>query len=102
VTAGFCRDADEICAILWYYAAQSGNTVPGFQDREVEPKIRYGISWLSCVISQRSADLIMICVQRIRDIASGYWLCHSLDDRDLIPDSDRDFSLYYGEHQPHI
>ena len=33
VTAGFCRDADKICAILRYYAAQSDNTVPGFQDR---------------------------------------------------------------------
>jgi len=33
VTAGFCRDSDEICAILRHYAAQSGNTVPGFRDR---------------------------------------------------------------------
>ena len=33
VTAGFCRDADEICVILRYYGAQSGNTIPEFRDR---------------------------------------------------------------------
>ena len=71
VIADFCRHADDICAILRYYAAQSVKTVRGFRDRSVVSNIRHGIAYLRCVKSQRSADLIMICVQGIRDIASG-------------------------------
>jgi hypothetical protein len=29
---GFRRDVDEICALLGYYAASSGNSVPTFRD----------------------------------------------------------------------
>jgi hypothetical protein len=32
VISGFRRNVDEICALLGYYAAQSGNSVPTFRD----------------------------------------------------------------------
>jgi hypothetical protein len=32
VISGFRRDVDQICALLGYYAASSGNTLPTFQD----------------------------------------------------------------------
>jgi hypothetical protein len=32
VISGFCRDVDEICALLGYYAASSGNPFPTFRD----------------------------------------------------------------------
>jgi len=30
--SGFRRDADNICTLLWYYAAYSGSSVPTFRD----------------------------------------------------------------------
>ena len=32
VISGFRRDVDEICALLRYYAASSGNPLPTFRD----------------------------------------------------------------------
>jgi hypothetical protein len=32
VTSGFRRNIDDICALLGYYAAYSGNSVPTFRD----------------------------------------------------------------------
>jgi hypothetical protein len=32
MTSGFCRDDDEICTLLGYYAASSGNPLPTFRD----------------------------------------------------------------------
>jgi hypothetical protein len=32
MTSGFRRDVDEICALLGYYSAYSGNSVPTFRD----------------------------------------------------------------------
>jgi hypothetical protein len=32
VSSGFRLDTDDICAILGYYAAYSGNSVPTFRD----------------------------------------------------------------------
>jgi len=32
VISGFFRDADENCALLGYYAASSGNSLPMFRD----------------------------------------------------------------------
>ena len=39
VTAGFRRDVDEICALL-YYAAYSTNSVPTFRDNPSGPIIK--------------------------------------------------------------
>jgi hypothetical protein len=35
--SGFRRDADEICAVLGYYAASSGNRLPTFRDNVLVP-----------------------------------------------------------------
>jgi hypothetical protein len=32
VISGFHREADEICVLLGYYAARSGNLLPTFRD----------------------------------------------------------------------
>jgi hypothetical protein len=40
VISGFRRDVDEICAILGYYAAQSGSSVPTFRDSVSVPPSR--------------------------------------------------------------
>ena len=85
VISGFSRDADKICALLQYYAAFSGCSVPTFQDnlsvpssrvnkskikgfllwlfdrwrwdRQVFPKRRYRPTTQRWVIPQKSADL---------------------------------------------
>jgi len=36
----FRRDADEICALLWFHVAQSGNSVPTFRDDLSVPSSR--------------------------------------------------------------
>ena len=40
VNSSFHRDVDEICALLGYYAAQSGNSVPTFRDNISVPSSR--------------------------------------------------------------
>jgi hypothetical protein len=40
VISGFRRDADEICADLWYNAASSGNPLPTFRDNVSVPSSR--------------------------------------------------------------
>jgi hypothetical protein len=40
VMSGFRRDVDEIGALLGYYAASSGNTLPTFQDNLSVPSSR--------------------------------------------------------------
>jgi hypothetical protein len=40
VTSGFRRDVDQICALLEYYAALSGNSVPTFRDNLSVPSSR--------------------------------------------------------------
>jgi hypothetical protein len=40
VTSGFCRDVDEICGLLGYYAALSGSSVPTFRDNLSVPSLR--------------------------------------------------------------
>jgi hypothetical protein len=35
VIYGFCREVDESCALLGYYAAGSGNFLPTFRDNLV-------------------------------------------------------------------
>ena len=37
VTSGFHHNVDDICAILGYYAAYSGNSVPKFRDNLSAP-----------------------------------------------------------------
>jgi len=32
MTSGFCREVDEVCALLGFYAAHSGNSLPTYQD----------------------------------------------------------------------
>jgi hypothetical protein len=57
---GFRRDVNDICALLGYYAASSGNPSPTFQDNpsvpfstvQVVPKRRQRITTRRCVISQ--------------------------------------------------
>jgi hypothetical protein len=46
----FRRYVDEICALLGYYAALSGNCLPTFRDKIT-------VTTLGRVISQKSADL---------------------------------------------
>jgi hypothetical protein len=36
-TSGFRREADENCALLSYYAASSGNSLPTFWDNQSVP-----------------------------------------------------------------
>jgi hypothetical protein len=40
VISGFRRDVDEICALLGYYAASSGNPLPTFRDNVSAPSLR--------------------------------------------------------------
>ena len=40
VISGFRRDVDEICVLLGYYAALSGNSVPTFRDNISVPSSR--------------------------------------------------------------
>jgi hypothetical protein len=40
VNSGFRRDVDEICALLGYYAASSGNPLPTFPDNVSVPSSR--------------------------------------------------------------
>ena len=72
---------NEICAILRYYAAQSGNSVPMFRENlsvlssrvkksltledgtEIVLKRRYRITTLRCVIFQKSVGLIYIVAE---------------------------------------
>jgi hypothetical protein len=40
VISVFCSDVDEICALLGYYAASSGNPLPTFRDDISVPSAR--------------------------------------------------------------
>jgi hypothetical protein len=73
---------DEICALLGYYAALSGSSLPAFRDnlsippsrvKKSKKKKRYGTTTQCCVISQKSAFLIYIaaedCITRIHLIS---------------------------------
>jgi hypothetical protein len=40
VICGFRRDIDEICALLGYYTALSGSSVPTFRDKLSVPSLR--------------------------------------------------------------
>jgi hypothetical protein len=52
----------EICDLLSYYAASSGNFLPRFRDnlwgRQAVPKRRQQINTTNCVTTQKSAVLI--------------------------------------------
>jgi hypothetical protein len=61
-----------ICAVLWYYAASNGNSLPTFLDNVsvsssrvqlVFPKRRYRITTRRRVITQKSADLIKMAAE---------------------------------------
>jgi len=49
MTSGFCRDMDENCDLLGYYAACNGNFLPTFRDNLSVPystvKILYPWRW---------------------------------------------------------
>ena len=53
----FCRDVDEICALLGYYAVLSGSSVPMLWDNLSVLKRQYRTTTQCCVISQKSAEL---------------------------------------------
>jgi hypothetical protein len=62
--------SEEICALLGYYAALSGNSVPTFWDnlsvpfsRVKKSKEKKKITTQRCVISQNCADLIYITAE---------------------------------------
>jgi hypothetical protein len=64
VILGFRSDVDEKCALLGYYVASSGNSLPTFRDnlsipssrsRMVVTLRRLGITTTRCVITQKSA-----------------------------------------------
>jgi hypothetical protein len=40
IILGFCHDADEICALLGYYASSNGNPLPTVQDNVSVPSSR--------------------------------------------------------------
>jgi hypothetical protein len=80
VFSGFGRDVrvDEICALLGYYAALSGSSVPMFRDNVSVPSSRvkksldslYRSTTQRCVISEKSADLkFKILVVRVSIIS---------------------------------
>ena len=62
--SGFRRDVNEICDLLWFFAAQNGNSVPTFRDNLSRPLKLTAICpetelpTLRCVKSQKSADLM--------------------------------------------
>jgi hypothetical protein len=65
----------EICPLLGYYAASSGNPLPTVRvhvsiPRHVVPKRRYIITTRRCVISQKSADLINIVAKAWNNLLS--------------------------------
>jgi hypothetical protein len=37
MTSGYCREVDENCTLLGYYAASSGNLLPTFRDNLLVP-----------------------------------------------------------------
>jgi hypothetical protein len=61
----------EICALLRYYTASGGDSLPTFRDHpsvledgtEFVPKCRLGITTLRCVISQKTANLIYFAAE---------------------------------------
>jgi hypothetical protein len=95
VISGFCRDADEICALLGCYVASSGNSIPTFRDNQSVPpsrvkkskKIHFlniedetdrlsrniGMEFtaLPCVISQKSADLMSPTARVMKSVLLG-------------------------------
>jgi len=46
VISGFHHNVDKICALLGYYAAYSGNSLPTFQDNLLVPSSKVKISKL--------------------------------------------------------
>jgi hypothetical protein len=56
--AGFRLDADEIRALLEYYASLSGNPVPTFRDNLSVPSSRVYTTTQRCVTSRKSAVLM--------------------------------------------
>jgi hypothetical protein len=52
--SGFRHDVDEICALLGFYAASSGNPLPTFRDNMLVGKV---LPHDDALISQKSADL---------------------------------------------
>jgi hypothetical protein len=77
VVSGFRRELDQICSLLRYYTAYSGNSLQTYWDNlfvpyskvqtvgrwdpQVFPKRRQGITTICCVIPQKSAHLNLIC-----------------------------------------
>jgi hypothetical protein len=53
VISGFRRDVDQICALLGYYAASSGNSVPTFRDNLSVPSSRVKKSKKESLIIER-------------------------------------------------
>jgi hypothetical protein len=57
VSSGFRREVYEIYALLGYYAACSGYSLPTFREKVSAPKRRYGIVTTFCVIAPKSTVL---------------------------------------------
>jgi hypothetical protein len=88
----------EICALLGYCAAYSGNSVPTVRDnlsapssrvkksktdRQVFPKRRYGITTLRCVITQKCAHLTST-LRRKREITRDISSWSEIDQRGVL------------------
>jgi len=41
VISGFCRDLDEICALLGHYAAYTDNFLPTFREKPIGPLLDF-------------------------------------------------------------
>jgi hypothetical protein len=46
-TSGFCGDGDDICALLAYYAASSGNRSPTFRDNVSAPSFLFLVGFFT-------------------------------------------------------
>jgi hypothetical protein len=58
--SGFHREVDENCALLGYYRASGGNSLPTFQNNL---KCRQGITSTRCIMTQQSAVLTLMYSQ---------------------------------------
>ena len=53
VILGFRREVDENCALLGYYVASSGNSLPTFRDNLSIPSSRVKMDKISCIDRER-------------------------------------------------
>ena len=68
VISGFNHQVEEMCIPLRYFAAYSGSSLPTFRGNLSFPSSRKGIITISCIITQKSADVR----RRLRILLSAF------------------------------